>query len=78
MMPQLDGTFLTNDVQEAITIVVADDKIYLNYQTAYAKWKEELLALSDTEMVLLNADNKEFHYKKTGHQHRNQILACAH
>ncbi len=66
VMPQLDGTFLTNNLEEAVTIVFEKDNVYLQYQTDYTKWKEELLLLSDTEMVLVNADKKEFHYKKTG------------
>ena len=66
VMPQLDGTFLTNDAKEAVKVVFANDKTYLEYQTDYAKWKEELLSLSATEMVLLNTDKKEFHYKKSG------------
>ena len=66
VMPQLDGTFLTNDLKEGVKVVFAADNTYLEYQTDYAKWKEELLSLSATEMVLLTTDKKEFHYKKTG------------
>jgi hypothetical protein len=66
VMPQFDGTFLTNNLEEAVKVVFTNDKTYLEYQTAYTKWKEELLSLSETNMVLLNTDKKEFHYKKTG------------
>jgi hypothetical protein len=30
------------------------------------KWSEELIALSDDELVLKNKEKKEYHYKKTG------------
>ena len=65
VMPQLNGTFETNGLPEKVAIVFKDDKTYLNYETAYAKWQEELKAISETEMVLLNAEQKTYHYKKT-------------
>jgi len=65
VMPQLNGTFETNRLPEKVEIVFKDDKTYLQYETDYAKWQEELKALSEDEMVLLNADNKTYYYKKT-------------
>lgn len=66
VMPQIDGTFLTNDASEEVNVLFEKDKTYLNYSTSFAKWKEELLSLSDTEMVLLTTDNNAYHYKKSG------------
>ena len=66
VMPQLDGTFLVNDTQENITVRFQDEKVFLDYSTPYMKWSEELIALSDNELVLVNAQKKEYHYKKTG------------
>jgi len=65
VMPQLDGTFETNGLPEKVAIVFKDDKTYLKYETAYAKWQEELKAVSETAMVLLNAEQKTYYYKKT-------------
>lgn len=65
VMPQLDGTFLTNGISEKVSIAVENGKTYLKYHTPYAKWNEELIALSDKEMVVVNAEQKEYHYKKT-------------
>jgi len=62
--PQLDGTFLTSDDFEKVEIKEANGKYYLNYSTAFAKWKEELVSLSDAELVTLNDSKKEYHYKK--------------
>lgn len=64
--PQLDGTFLSTDTFENVSVRFAGDKVYLDYKTAYAKWSEELLTLSDDEFVVKNAENKEYHYKKAG------------
>ena len=62
--PQLDGKFLTDDSSEALEITEKDDKIYLNYKTDYATWKEELKSISDEQMVIINQQNIEYHYKK--------------
>ena len=65
LMPQLDGTFLANDLIENFSVVFDDGKTYLKYVTQYAGWSEELKLLSAEKMVLVNAEQKEYHYKKT-------------
>jgi len=62
--PQLDGKYLADDTAEVIEITEKDNKIYLNYKTEYATWKEELKSISDDKMVILNQQNIEYHYKK--------------
>ena len=64
VMPQLDGSFVVNDTYENVKIRFEDNKVFLDYATAYAKWSEELIAISDKELVLINTDKKEYHYKK--------------
>jgi hypothetical protein len=65
VMPQLDGTFLVNDTFENVKIRFAEDgQIFLDYSTPYTKWSEEILSLTATELVVLNAEKKEYHYKK--------------
>ncbi len=66
VMPQLDGTFLVNDTYENVVVRFADDKAYLDYSTSYMKWSEELITLTDEELVVKNAEKKEYHYKKSG------------
>lgn len=66
VMPQLDGTFLVNDTFENVKLRFAEDQAFLDYSTVYMKWSEEILALTSTELVVLNAEKKEYHYKKTG------------
>ncbi len=62
--PQLDGTFLVNDAFENVTVRFADEKVFLDYTTPFMKWSEEVIALSAEELVLLNKDKMEYHYKK--------------
>ena len=64
VMPQLDGTFKVNDTYENVKIRFKEDKVYIEYATPYAKWSEELIAVSDKELVLKNEEKKEYHYKK--------------
>jgi len=64
VMPQFDGTYKVNDGSEKITITQKDDKTYIDYVTTYAKWQEELITLSDDELVVKNQHGIEYHYKK--------------
>jgi hypothetical protein len=66
VMPQLDGSFLTNDSYENVTVRFEGEKAFLDYKTPYAKWSEEMITISDRELVLKNIEKKEYHYKKAG------------
>jgi len=63
-MPQLNGTYLTNNIKEKITILNEKGDFYINYTTNYGKWKEEIVELKDSSLVLKNKDNLEYHYKR--------------
>lgn len=64
VMPQIDGTYLTNDISEKITVSNEDDVIFLNYSTPFAKWKEKVVSISDEELVIENEQDIIYHYKK--------------
>lgn len=64
VMPQFDGTFLTNDIAEGVEVKKIKDKYYLYYTTSYAKWNEELLSVSNNELVIVNSLKNEYHYKR--------------
>ena len=64
VMPQLDGTFLVNDVEEKVAVRYEDDRVFIDYTTPYMKWSEEIIALTNEELVLLNKDKTEYHYKR--------------
>ena len=66
VMAQLDGTFLTTDTFENISVRFTDRGAFLDYKTDYAKWSEELISISDETFVVKNDQNKEYHYKKAG------------
>lgn len=66
VMPQFDGTFLTSDSFENVIVRFKGGQVFLDYRTDYAKWSEELISISDEELVVKNQQNKEYHYKKAG------------
>lgn len=65
VMPQLDGTYLVNDLSENIVVSDNDGNLVFNYSTPYAKWKEKIISLSDEELVVKNDQDIEYHYKKS-------------
>jgi phage anti-repressor protein len=64
VMAQLDGTFLTTNTFENVSLRFTDKGTFLDYKTDYAKWSEELISISDKEFVVKNDQQKEYHYKK--------------
>lgn len=64
--PQFNGTFLFNEDYENVKVRFKEEHIFLDYSTAYAKWTEELISISEDEMVIKNDQNKEYQYKKAG------------
>lgn len=64
VMPQFDGKFLTNGVQEEVTIIEKNNEFYLEYKTKYGKWRETLITISDSIMELKNVDNTVYNYKR--------------
>nr|WP_294933818.1 lipocalin family protein [uncultured Flavobacterium sp.] len=65
VMPQVDGTYLTNDVSEKITVTTEDDIVFLNYTTPFAKWKEKVISVSEKELVVENEQDIIYYYKKS-------------
>ena len=64
VMPQLDGNYLTNDVQEAVVVVVKDGDASLQYKTTYASWNEEIIELTKDKLVVKNQQEIEYYYKR--------------
>lgn len=64
VMPQFDGSFRTNDIKEQIKIVEKDKAYFIEYNTQYGKWKEQIISIEDSTLVLKNKENLEYTYKK--------------
>ena len=64
VMPQLDGTYKTNNLKEEILISNENGSFFVNYTTSYGKWKEEIIEIQDSVLVLKNKDDLEYNYKR--------------
>lgn len=64
VMPQFDGTFRTNDIKAKLKIVEKDNTTFIEYNTTYGKWKEEIITIEDSTLVLKNKENVIYTYKK--------------
>lgn len=64
VMPQFDGKFKTNNINESIKIIEKNDAFFIEYNTTYGKWKEEIITIEDSTLVLKNKDNLEYTYKR--------------
>jgi hypothetical protein len=64
VMPQVNGSYLTNDIKESVQVSLKDGAATLHYKTAYAKWNEEIITLSKDHFVVKNTQDLEYHYKR--------------
>lgn len=64
VMPQLDGTYLSNDLQEDLVVVIKDGDASLQYKTTYASWNEQIIELSNDKLVLQNEQELVYYYKR--------------
>jgi hypothetical protein len=64
VMPQFDGTFKTNGIRENLKLFVVDKVYFLECQTAYGKWNEEIISIEDSILVLKNKQDFIYTYKK--------------
>jgi len=64
VMPQIDGTYLTNNIQETVKVDLIDGTASIHYSTSYAQWNEEIIELSKDKLVIKNQQDLEYHYKR--------------
>ncbi len=64
VMPQFDGSFKTNGLRENIKLFEVEGTYFIECKTDYGSWKEEILVLEDSTLVLKNKQNLEYTYKK--------------
>lgn len=64
VMPQIDGSYETNDVVENVQVKKEKDEYWIEYKTEYASWKEQLLSIDQNNMVVKNTHNLTYTYKR--------------
>jgi exopolysaccharide biosynthesis protein len=64
LKPGINDTYFTSDNSESLTLKIEDGKLYMNYNTPYAQWKETVLEASAESLKIKNADNNVYLYKR--------------
>ncbi len=64
VMPQLDGSYLNNDLKEDVQIVINDGEAIIQYKTKYATWSEEIIKLTKDDFVVKNQQDLVYYYKR--------------
>lgn len=62
MVPQLDGSYQTNAIQEQIRVVDSIGKFFIKYKTAYAKWEEQILSIEENSFSVKNENDIIYEY----------------
>jgi hypothetical protein len=64
VMPQFDGKFQTNGIRENIKVIEKNNAVFIEYNTKFGKWEEEIITIEDSTLVLKNKEKIEYTYKK--------------
>ena len=64
VMPQVDGSYLTNNLMESVYISLEEGSAILHYKTNYAQWNEEIIAVSNDKFIVKNQQELVYHYKR--------------
>lgn len=62
--PQFDGTYIPAGEPEKINVTIEENKVSLNYSTAFNNWKEVIVASKEDELSLKNERGIIYHYKR--------------
>lgn len=64
VVPQFDGKNLSNGIKEHFTVLDSANATYLKYTTDFAKWTEKVDKLTNEELVIINANDIKYTYKR--------------
>ena len=56
--------FLVNDAQDNLKIIVKEDKVFLKFHSEFGEHIDELVLISDDEMILVSKEKVKFYYQK--------------
>jgi hypothetical protein len=64
VQPDLMGNFKTSDASENIDVEIKDNKLLLNYSTAFDTWTETVLAVSEDKLKVENENGNTYTYRR--------------
>lgn len=60
----IDGTIKSNGIKENFVVIDSANATYLKYQTEYSKWVEKIDKVSEDQLILINANDIKYTYKR--------------
>lgn len=64
VVPQLDGSYTTNEISEDFELKIENDSLRMYYKTPFDEWKETVIKAEDSVLIIKNRDNKIYTYHK--------------
>jgi hypothetical protein len=64
VQPDINGNFTTTNSSQNIDIEINDGDVFLNYSTEFDLWREEILSISPSTLILKNEDAYIYTYRR--------------
>ncbi len=64
MKPNLLGNFESSLSVESFELKIENDSLNVYYKTPYSEWKETIIGATENNMVVVNANNVTYLYKR--------------
>lgn len=64
VQPDIRGNFTASNSSQNIDVVLEGKAVFLKYSTALDTWQEEVISLSQDELVLKNSEGYIYNYRR--------------
>lgn len=64
VQPDINGNFTTTNSSQNIDVEINDGAVFLNYSTEFDLWREEILSISPSTLILKNEDAYIYTYRR--------------
>ena len=63
LAPKLDGTFAKTNNSEVFRLIAEAGDYFIEFTTPYDSWREKVISLSATELILEDQEGTQYQYK---------------
>ncbi|WP_435577628.1 lipocalin family protein [Gilvibacter sp.] len=63
LAPKLDGTFAKTNNSEVFRLIEEAGDYFIEFTTPYDSWREKVISLSETELILEDQEGTQYQYK---------------
>ena len=64
LQPGIDGSFSKSDDKQQVVLKLENDSLRLYYSTPFYSWKETVILVKDSTLVLLNENKTVYTYRR--------------